>query len=1479
MFNSYRFAKNQFESRPLSLVFWGVVVVLSMFTFLSRVSADASSTSAINQPEFNNTIVIIKQTIGGDGTFDFTSTDLGSGVLGVTQTATTASFQLTTISNTAVVSFTGLLTGTYSVTETIGIGWMLNSASCDNGTDPSAIAVSGVSSVVTCTFVNQEKIAATAGSIGDTIWADLNSSGGDQSRQGLEPGLAGITVTLTSDAGVIITKTTDTSGNYLFDNLPFGTYTLTVDTANLPSGYQTTPTYDPDGSLNNEAIVTISSSEPDNLDQDFSYRPLPPGVNADSCTGVMRYEDYQYSLNNLPLSASAGPDGVLGTSDDGRAERVSTVLFNGTINGDQASFWCIDYSSGIQTGDQLPVANYTDATTLQLNGGKTNLLTGDNLRRVTAILQNFTMANALQPMQTAENSAERAAAIQVAIWTFTNNVTPVLGQRGSMSGDTLADYNMIVSFINAIPVDQLPAEPEQPRLEVIAPAVTNATVGDLVGPYLIDTNALSNTVVLSATFGQIVDASGAPLTGPFSNGDEFYLVSSQEGSGLISADAVMQIVTGTVFSDPILQRMIANTSSNPVYTCDLATASWSQFGSIGDTIWGDRDQDGDNLVNGTDVPLAGVVVSLQNSSGNIMTTTTDANGNYLFPNLPFGTYTVTVDIATIPVGYSTIPTYDPMGTGTNTSVTTIDATNPNDLTQDFSYPPALGNIGDTIWGDLDQDADNLLDGTDVPLQGVVIWLTYPDGTTISDTTDANGHYLFVNLPFDTYTVTVDTTTLPAGYQTTPTYDPQQDGDSSSVTTLTANLPDDLGQDFSYPASNLVWQPAIALTKTAGIAADSAILTVTLPATVTYHYEVANTGNTALIEILITDDAGTASDTSDDKTLSQLDCPALAGPIMPGASVNCDYDIYVITTTTNVATATGIPTNPTDPTNPFDPITGTKVAEPPVSAPDDAVVRPNQSFDLVIVKTANVTTTKAGDTITYTLTVTNNGPTVATGVVVTDTLPLSVTYLSADLSQGTGCTPQANLIVCDLGNLNAGAMATITIVVQLNSTVRSVVTARSAEQSLAGDGYQFNITVFDDLNLNGLQDADEPGVPDTQISFAGNGMRCEGVDGTIGCVDLPLLNWLTDANGQAKLIIDADMVYDVSDGLSMSETMTGTFYQYTTEFSLSIIPPFNAQGVPAYAINTMSSADSTVTSGFLTFPYPPLARATLITQTTDITVAMTILLENTLIVDAPIELPLVTMTNFPSCPDSTQPVGSSSDPNDYLLNVAEVSADGVDGDPTNNLGYVCVMITRPVEADWGDLPDSYSTTNANGGAYHIQTDGALYLGNVVDTEADGLPSADALGDNLGGNNDEEGVQNTSVLIRNQPTAFDVVSSGDGVLGAWIDWDGSGAFDQPNEFYTITVQASSNQLIVTVPSDYTQQTLATRFRLYEPGTIVTAADYEGVAVSGEVEDYLWSIPTSVQLTENETANRMMPVVSTLCFAALLTLCTVVWKKQQQ
>ena len=95
-------------------------------------------------------ITVVKNTVGGNGTFAFTSN------FGLTS--------LTTSGGTASQTIGSLTPGsTYSVVETVPSGWTQNSATCTNGTPTAVTVVAGATT--TCTFTNTQAAPPLTGSI------------------------------------------------------------------------------------------------------------------------------------------------------------------------------------------------------------------------------------------------------------------------------------------------------------------------------------------------------------------------------------------------------------------------------------------------------------------------------------------------------------------------------------------------------------------------------------------------------------------------------------------------------------------------------------------------------------------------------------------------------------------------------------------------------------------------------------------------------------------------------------------------------------------------------------------------------------------------------------------------------------------------------------------------------------------------------------------------------------------------------------------------------------------------------------------------------------------------------------------------------------------------------------------------------------------------------------------------------------------
>ena len=185
-----------------------------------------SGAQSLTPPSFNNlqsnkyvivynatcpttgSLTVEKDTIGGNGTFSFTSDIPGH-----------TSFSITTASGVGSQTFTGLTPGTYHVTEATQAGWTLT----DNTECSAATVTAGSASVCVITNTKNPKLGEIRGTKYEDINGDGKLSNGDHHR------LAGWTIYLdTNNNGVLDSgepsSVTDNHGNYRFLSLPAGTY-------------------------------------------------------------------------------------------------------------------------------------------------------------------------------------------------------------------------------------------------------------------------------------------------------------------------------------------------------------------------------------------------------------------------------------------------------------------------------------------------------------------------------------------------------------------------------------------------------------------------------------------------------------------------------------------------------------------------------------------------------------------------------------------------------------------------------------------------------------------------------------------------------------------------------------------------------------------------------------------------------------------------------------------------------------------------------------------------------------------------------------------------------------------------------------------------------------------------------------------------------------------------------------------------------
>jgi uncharacterized repeat protein (TIGR01451 family) len=121
-----------------------------------------------------------------------------------------------------------------------------------------------------------------------------------------------------------------------------------------------------------------------------------------------------------------------------------------------------------------------------------------------------------------------------------------------------------------------------------------------------------------------------------------------------------------------------------------------------------------------------------------------------------------------------------------------------------------------------------------------------------------------------------------------------------------------------------------------------------------------------------------------------------------------------------------------------------------TASDPTTIAPLLDVSVSITKTASANPV-AGQPLTYTITVSNIGSNTAASVVVTDVLPVAVTYVSVTPSQGS-CSGTTT-VVCTLGSLANGALATIALQVMPASAgpVSNTATLSTTPQFNTGAG--------------------------------------------------------------------------------------------------------------------------------------------------------------------------------------------------------------------------------------------------------------------------------------------------------------------------------------------------------------------------------------------------------------------------------------------
>ncbi len=543
---------------------------------------------------------------------------------------------------------------------------------------------------------------------------------------------------------VLQTLTTNATGFYTFTGLLNGFYYVQANTAILPGGFsETTEAYD-----------------------------------VQSTSGGF----------NCPGSGSNACDSIWGNT----TLRLDTTNFN-PIN---------------TAGEKIPNVNFGYSMPAMLFGNVWNDVNGNSTREtgepgldngtagVTVTLYNFSTGAVVSTTQTDAAGNYKFVGVPAGTYTITVNTATLPGTGWSSTSETAPSGAVTSTLDSQIQTVSLVAGQVSGSYNFGYHQTGTGAIGDRLY-YDVNGNAMQDaneegipniTVYLYADLnanGTIDIGTDAVVITATTTATGFYKFDSlAPGSYIVSVDSAdsdfpvryyptqdpdEDAVAGTICKSCNNQGVVSNLTTTYTDSIDFGYQPYG-FNSIGDLVW--RDLNGDGLQNGAyETGIVSITVWLQADFNNdgvfttILTTTTAADGSYLFSNLPDGSYRVVVnntdsDLPVDALANRYLPT-TPITTSV-ISLAYITPTMRSWLDADFGFsPPAT--VGDFIWQDNNGNGEQ--DAGEPGIPGVTVQL-YLSGTSTlvsSTTTDASGGYTFTNILSGSYSVVVVTSTLPFGY--------------------------------------------------------------------------------------------------------------------------------------------------------------------------------------------------------------------------------------------------------------------------------------------------------------------------------------------------------------------------------------------------------------------------------------------------------------------------------------------------------------------------------------------------------------------------------------------------------------------------------------------------------------------------------------------------------------------------------------------
>ena len=523
-----------------------------------------------------------------------------------------------------------------------------------------------------------------------TIYRDGNRSGALDTDEKL---YEGVTVNLVdADGNVVATTTTDEKGNYSFDKLPAGTYSVKVVQDGPIASLEQTG--DPDATKDNSSEpIMLNNDNPSKTDVNFGY------VNNNSLSGTVYRDD---SRNGDQDGTEPGYSGVTVQLLDKDGNVVGTTT---TDKDGKYSFSKLPdgtYSVKVVKDGELADTEQTEDPDANKDNASEPVTLGEDNPSKDNIDFGYVPDYSIHGL--VYRDGDRDETHGATEKGYANQTVELRDKDGKVVATTTTDENGAYSF------EKLPA---------------------------------GNYTVKVVKDGALTDLD--QTEDPDSTKDST--------SGVISLGNDHRTETDVNFG------YIANNSING-------------------TIYRDGDRDGKK--GDTEGRYSGVTVQLLDKDGKVIaTTTTDKDGKYSFEHLPDGTYSVKVvkDGALT----DTDQTGDPDNKLDNASEPiTLDEKNPTKGDVDFGYVPN-NTIKGTVYRD--DNRDKTINGDEPGLERVSVQLLDEDGKVIQTLdTDADGNYAFQHLPDGKYTVKVVRSSSIKDYDQTEDPDATVD-DTSAVYTM------------------------------------------------------------------------------------------------------------------------------------------------------------------------------------------------------------------------------------------------------------------------------------------------------------------------------------------------------------------------------------------------------------------------------------------------------------------------------------------------------------------------------------------------------------------------------------------------------------------------------------------------------------------------------------------------------------------------